>query len=113
METISFLNKSKQAPELLPGSERWTSRIRVESRDGRTRYVVTFSNGHSTATLWGAFTAASQANADVQAEAIAAATNWMAHVRPERQMKRLHYIRSQTNPNNRQRREHRTGRRAA
>jgi hypothetical protein len=98
--------------------ERWTSRIRVERRNGLTSYAVEFSNGRATATLRGVFSRVPLPAAVVQAEAITAATNWLAHVRPDKNapapaIKRPYYIRSETNPNNRQHREHRTGRRAA
>jgi len=96
---------------------RWSTRIHVESRNGRTGYVIEFSNGYSIVTLRGGFSK-SPTTAAVEDEAFAAAANWLAHVRPDQKtptppIKKLHYIRSKTNPNNRQRREHRAGRRAA
>lgn len=61
----------------------WTRRIRVETRQGRTIYVITFSNGRSSATVRGSFTRLPSTSVSMQAEA-----------------RQIHYVRNRTQPRN-------------
>jgi hypothetical protein len=91
----------------------WATTLRVEKRRGITRYVVTFSDGRTRASLFGTLKPFTNSSADLKQEAWETALNWLAHVqpvsrRPRREYQRVHF------PVNRQRRKHHGfGRRAA
>lgn len=115
MRTLSRSTTAKQVDcndKSRSKNSRWASRIHIERRNGLTSYVVTFTDGRLTATVRGAFSRIPVQTSVVRAEAVTAATDWLAHIRalpakPRRRLRRL------ACPQNKQPRKHGFGRRAA
>ncbi len=84
---------------------KWTTALRVEQRYGVSRYVVEFSNGHLSASLYGTLGPLAATPSTLKQAAWESACEWFSHVQatnrqPLRPVRRAHF------PGNRQHRKH-------
>ena len=86
-------------------ARQWTTALRVENRRGVTRYVVSFSNGVTRASLFGTLRPFNNSPADQKLEAWECALDWMAHITPTPRKLTKPILRNFF-PANRERRKH-------
>lgn len=87
-------------------ARQWSTRLRVEKRRGVTRYVISFGDGHTRASLFGTLKPFAISPAVQKQEAWEIALDWLQHVQPVPRTPRREYQRVFF-PKNRERRKHR------